>query len=1183
MYRVRSTVDFVYSPPAFITMAATFIPFLFASDGRRLSSTASERWPFLLCRENTTLANAAPHKTSFEGGRMRIQKSVGVRSFWERFVTKLSGCASMGVFAMPPRAQRAPAPSLQLSNRNIKGMQSGEGNTSYSTRASIEKRYSLNWRGGRVKRRSDDGLRATKRARRLARLVGLVLSIWGVAAVAQTSTTTAATQPDPTLAEVVVTGSRIVAPNAVSTSPIQVVTAKELQQGGKTDAIDFLNQLPQNFQNAQTDLSNNSSGLNTPGGVTVADLRGLGPQRTLVLINGRRLGVGDPNTANPNPSPDLDQIPISLVERVDVVTGGASATYGSDAIAGVINFIMKKNFEGIEIGGQLSEYQHNNHETGIQNLESVPDYGAVTGNRTDGRTRTFNLLMGTNIADGKGNVTAYFDYRNAAPVVSADRDFGGCQLNLNKALTSVACHGSANSNYFSLANGNAYTVVGNQFLPWPQVGSNPPPEFNSQKYIYMSREDERYSAGFLAHIDINEYVKPYAEFGFMDDKSTEVVAPSGLFQQNPTDPTGNGNFNINCDNPLLSGQQASIICSPAQLAFVAANPSQPCVFPAGGAASPNCANINIGRRNVEGGGRTSYWDHTNYRAVFGATGDFADAWKYDVYGQYYTTTVFTSNTNYLNYAAVNNAFQVTGTAANPTCISGPPCVPWNIFKTGGVTAAQLVYLYAPGTADGTSTERTLHADVSGDLGKYGIKSPLATDGLAVNVGAEHRSDHLDFAPDAAELSGQLAGFGGASVAVNAGTSVKEGFIELRAPLIQDKPGFKDLIVDTGYRYSDYNLSGGVNTYKFELQYAPISDVRFRGGYQRAIRAASVLELYTPQSFGGISQPGIDPCAATRDPNTGAVTAATASLAQCIPSGVTAAEYGNGGTTNSIKQCVALQCSQVQGGNTALKPEQSDSVTFGVNLTPSFAPGLTGSVDFYRIKVTGVVGTISAPVILNNCLATGDPTYCRLIVRDSNGSISGSSVASGGYILQTNINVGAVSVSGIDIQASYRLPLDRWGSLFFNFAGSDLLTNKTTPLPGAPTYNCAGLFGPSCQTVNPRWRHNLRASWETPWSVELTAFWRYIGTTSLDGNSSQPTIGGQPYDAFDAKMPAVSYLDLSAAWRVIENLEIRAGVNNVFDKDPPIVSSNVAPSGAANSFPTYDQLGRQFFAAFKVKF
>ena len=178
-------------------------------------------------------------------------------------------------------------------------------------------------------------------------------------------------------------------------------------------------------------------------------------------------------------------------------------------------------------------------------------------------------------------------------------------------------------------------------------------------------------------MDINQHVKPYAEFGFMNDKTQIAVAPSGLFQGNPTDPTGNGNFNVNCSNPLLSAQQASIICTPAQIAADRANP---------GSAS---ANVNIGRRNVEGGDRISFWEHTNYRAVVGLTGEITDAWNYDAYGQYYYTTLFNSNSNYLNFAAVNNALQVTGTASNPVCISGAPCVPWNIFATGGVSADQL--------------------------------------------------------------------------------------------------------------------------------------------------------------------------------------------------------------------------------------------------------------------------------------------------------------------------------------------------------------------------------------------------------------------------------------------------------------------------------------------------------------
>jgi iron complex outermembrane recepter protein len=976
----------------------------------------------------------------------------------------------------------------------------------------------------------------------------------------------------PTVEEVVVTGSRIAAPNETSTSAIQVVTSKEFEEGGKRDVIDLLNQLPQNFQNAMTDFSNTSSGLTTPGGISTANLRGIGTQRTLVLVNGRRLGVGDPNTANPNSSPDLDQIPVGLIDRVDVVTGGASSAYGSDALAGVVNFIMKKDFEGVQLDGQLGQYWHHNHEKWVQDLQAAQDFDVVSGTKHDGRRRSFNLLMGANLADGRGNVTAYLGYLQANPVASAERDFGGCQLNLNDDGRGVSCGGSQNSNFFQYPS-TAYSVLGNQFVPYPHRGSIPPPEFNSQRYIYMSRGDERYNAGLQAHIDINDMVKPYAEFGFMQDKTTLIIAPSGLFQSNPLDPTGNGRFSINCSNPLLSAQEAAILCTPAQIAADAANP---------GSVS---ADVNIGRRNVEGGGRVGFFDHTNYRAVAGATGKLAGAWTYDAYGQYYNTVLFNSNSKYLSFQSVGNALQVTGTADHPVCIhDSGSCVPWNIFQAGAVTQDQLAYLYASGTARGTSTERTLHVDVTGDLGAYGLRSPFATDALGINVGFEHRNDHLSFEPDAAELSGLLSGFGGASVSVDNSVSVDEEFVEVRAPLAQDRTGIKDLVFDTGFRHSKYSLAGGVNTYKFEVQYAPIADIRLRASYQRAIRAPNVIELFSPSSFGVNGAVPIDPCAPTFNTDTGQLIPATRSLADCTRTGVTPQQYGNGGTTNTITQCSGLQCGQLLGGNTALKPETSDSVDIGFNFDPGFAPGLTGSVDYYYIRVRDEIGPQSAPIILQRCLDTGDPYYCNLIVRTPGGSLSGSSVSSGGYIVQTNVNIGAASVAGVDVQAAYRLALPPgWGSVGFAFTGSQLIKQTTTPFPGAHTYNCVALFGQSCATVNPRWRHNLRLTWESPWNVELSAMWRFIGAVSLDSNTSDPTLSNGGYDAFDARMPNISYLDLSAAWKIMRGVQIRAGVNNLFDKDPPIVSANVAAGGAANSYPTYDQLGRELFVAFTLRY
>src|SRR5882672_3152349 len=223
---------------------------------------------------------------------------------------------------------------------------------------------------------------------------------------------------DETLDIVVVTGSRIAAPNSKSASPIVSLSDRDIKVTGKTDISDIINQLPQNFNNdLGQDLGNRTSGLTSAGGVATADLRGLGPNRTLVLVNGRRLGQGSPYTFIQQPAPDLDQIPTALIERVEVVTGGASATYGSDAIAGVVNFIMKTNFEGFQIDGQLGVNSHNNHNTYVQNAQTAVGDTPLKGSTYDGRNQAYNLIAGTNFADGKGNVTAYFGYLTTDPEV----------------------------------------------------------------------------------------------------------------------------------------------------------------------------------------------------------------------------------------------------------------------------------------------------------------------------------------------------------------------------------------------------------------------------------------------------------------------------------------------------------------------------------------------------------------------------------------------------------------------------------------------------------------------------------------------------------------------------------------------------------------------------------------------
>jgi outer membrane receptor protein involved in Fe transport len=987
------------------------------------------------------------------------------------------------------------------------------------------------------------------------------------------------------LPQVMVTGSRIPVPaNVESTSPMQIVTAQDVQLSGYTDTVDVISALPQMVISSASDFGNHSSPGAAAGGIATADLRGLRPQRTVVLINGRRLGVGDPNTANPTPAPDLDQIPLAMVERVEVLTGGASATYGSDAIAGVVNFILKDHVQGIQVDAQYGFAQHTQQNDYIQGREAAAGLTPPTGTRSDGLRREVSVLAGTSVLEGDGQITGYFIHQSQDAVYGSDRDFSACSAVSTNALTQVptqpgyTCLGNGASNSFfpDAGLGLRYSVVGSQFVPWPAAGSVPPAFFNTAPYWSSQRQDSRNQAGLLAHADLTQAVRPYLELSFMDDRTHTHVSPSGLFVAN-NNLTADGGYLVNCSNPLLSAQEAAILCTPQQIAADRAHP---------GTVS---ADVDIGRRNVEGGGRLASYEHRNYRVVGGVDGALGEGWSYDAYALYYYTSLSQVYQNFFSNAAITRALQVTTDAfGRPVCISGGGCVPYNIFNAGAVTAQQLAYLYTPGTDDGSNSEQILAADVTGQLGGYGLAAPWANEGVALNAGVERRTETLRFAPDAEELSGNLSGYGGAPVAIDDRVSVNEAFVELRVPVAQDRLWVKDVTLGAGYRYSVYSTAGATNTYKFDLQFAPVADIRLRATYDRVVRAPNLIELYTPLSYTGSNSVDADPCA----PTNGGVTHASASLAACMRSGVTAAQYGNGlgpaaGGTSTIPQCLA-GCGVVSGGNSALAPETADTWSLGVTFAPGAIPTLTGSIDYFHIHLTGEIGTVPELVTLNSCLTTGDPTLCSQIVRTATGGLSGGSVANGGYILSNAVNTGAALISGIDVQASYRQPL-RWGALTANLVGTWLQQNSATPWRSAPSYDCAGLFGATCLngSVSPTWRHYLRVTWETPWNAQLSALWRFIGRTGFDNNSSQSLLQNQEEGFFDpvlTHIPNYSYLDVAAIWSVSPHVQLHAGVNNLFDKDPPFIPLEVSyQAGGLNTFPTYDILGREIIIGIRATF
>jgi iron complex outermembrane receptor protein len=391
--------------------------------------------------------------------------------------------------------------------------------------------------------------------------------------------------------------------------------------------------------------------------------------------------------------------------------------------------------------------------------------------------------------------------------------------------------------------------------------------------------------------------------------------------------------------------------------------------------------------------------------------------------------------------------------------------------------------------------------------------------------------------------------------------------------------------DGGYRSSEYTDVGNTKTYKLALEYAPTSDVKFRASFNRAVRAPNIDELFQPDTVGLFS--GQDPCSTPAATAAHPIPVPKDTAAQCANMGVSAAQYG------TILPCPASQCSALGGGTTTLRPESADTKTYGVVFTPTFFHNFSLTVDYYDIKVNNVITGIAPNVSLANCAgnaagAGSIPYFCALIHRDANGSINSPT----GFVSSVAQNTGFLQVKGVDIEANYRLRLSDvglpdLGSFSFNLVATNTLNSIVQPTTaGVSTYDCAGMYGPVCGNPDPKWRSKLRITWSSPWNFDLSGQWRYLGGVALDTNSTNKLLNNGYVDNVDAHLPAYSYFDLSGNWRIKDGFTVRGGVNNVFDKDPPITSGAATPAGAGNgnTFPgVYDALGRTFFVGLTAKF
>ena len=457
----------------------------------------------------------------------------------------------------------------------------------------------------------------------------------------------------------------------------------------------------------------------------------------------------------------------------------------------------------------------------------------------------------------------------------------------------------------------------------------------------------------------------------------------------------------------------------------------------------------------------------------------------------------------------------------------------------------------------------ISGSVFGDL--FGIQSPAADTPVAFAIGTEYRQDTLQLLPDANYQAGDGFGQGGPTTPVSGGQDVYELFTELRVPIVEGRPGFEFLNAEFAYRFSSYSSGVETDTYKAALEWSPVPDLRGRVSFQRAVRAANVIELFSNQAIGLFdlssgANGNYDPCSGP---------APSATLTQCQRTGVTAAQYGN------IADNPAGQFNQLTGGNPNLAPETADTITLGVVFSPEFIPGLTVSVDYFDITVEDLVGTIPPAQALAECLATGDAAFCNLINRGNGGTLWANQT---GYIVATNINTGSLSTDGFDVNAVYAMDLDfigpNAGSMSFDLVGTYLNALETVSFPGAAPFDCTGFYGGQCGTPNPEWRHKLRATWVSTYDFDASLTWRHFASVNLFGGGA----------AINNTLDAQNYFDVSGNYYMSDDMRLRFGVNNVLDSDPPLSSAVGAGFGNGNTFPqVYDALGRYIFAGVTVDF
>lgn len=925
--------------------------------------------------------------------------------------------------------------------------------------------------------------------------------------------------------ELVVTGSRVRRAVDEANTPVVSFGSADFDNAGAVSPGDILRQLPA----LAPGVSGETTGVTFNGaGLDLIDLRNLGTNRTLVLINGRRQVGSNPSTT----SVDTNTIPAPLIERVDVITGGASAAYGADAVSGVVNFVLKRDFQGLQIDGQAG----------------------ISG-RGDAERYSLSALAGANFADGRGNVTAFVGYTKEGDIPWDERPAGVSGLNYvpNPAntgprdgvadfvvLPNVRQLGGQRESMFLLNPGGGTRAFGfnadgsvRNFALGPSgllpgnltdggeatLGFDPQ---CPQNECILKVPLERIVLSANARFEVNPNLELFVESRYTSTKSSSRFG--SVFEIPPT------TNRISIDNPYVSSSLRTLM-QQANVTSIGIIRSDQELGPRGQDTSRNVFQVNTGAR-----GELGFGDF-RYEAVFqyGRT-DFSNTRVNDLFQQRWLNAIDA-------VVGSNGQIQCRSDAAR-----AEGCVPINLLQTGATfSGAALNYVRIPfATETAELTQIVGSGVVDGSLGDF-----WGAGAISVAVGLEYRKEKSTYLTSPIDQQGQ-GFFFTRRLATQGEFDVFEWFGEVLVPIVTDKPFFHRLEIEGAVRGSNYSTSGNTTSWNIRGTWAPVEDFRFRGALARAVRAPNVGELFSPASEGFITVD--DPC------DVAFISGGSSSRAtNCAALGVPAGFLSNARTIN-IRTATS--------GNPALSVEKADTLTLGGAFTPSFLPGFTATVDYYRIEIEDAINVFGAQDILNNCvdLDSINNNFCSSTTR-----------AAGGDILQIRrqqINVSQLRRSGIDFAVSYPFDFGNSGQLNLGLVASHALKVETVVAPGTVTGNAIldqnGEFG------FPKWKGRFSANYQLE-KLGVTGTLNYLSNMVRD---VQPT---QPEDN-RASLGSGGFflLNMQGSYQFTEKLRFFAGIDNVFDTLPPALpDTRLGGGGSAAGAEVFPITGRFFYAGFRV--